>query len=357
MPSKPFIALVVCLLVAGAAVAQTQEDVKAGLTGAGRTFTPISQQMSRLTAQQSDAIATAQNDCNALLKGGVFDHIRVRKASDLRLAIDEWMCTTEFRTHDEAINAGLSVGFPVYGVPLTIGGTFSNTERETWKKTHCQTKQVKFSDQEQYEFDQLIASKPLLETYTRCIESTSFGVQSTLMADDNCKFALRARYIPNSQGDKEPTIQTTTRIEGAVCPGLPPPKDGKLKVPYGGVTFNCRRNEREAVLITLNTTKGTRIEKLAALPDRPPRPKEPVYEDRWFDSSEDGRPYVYDCVVSSATISRTRRAERHATREADRVLRNVVGVPCGVCSVPPGTQYTGVQYICQGNCGWLTVRN
>jgi hypothetical protein len=313
-------------------------------------FAPPTVSLSSRSATEQKTLLPAANDCNALLAGGVFNQLRLRTVSDIRLAIFDWECTTEFKTHDEAINAGLSIGFPVYGVPLSLGGTFSDTQRDTWKREHCSTHSVKMSDQQQKELEVLVASKDILAAYTRCIESTSFGLSLRLEEASNCDMTLFARYVPNNPKDKPPTVVSFVPT-GATCPDGP--KKG-ASIPYGGVAFGCRRNERDAVLIKLNTTKGAKEERLAPLPERPPRPAEPVYEERWFDADEAGQPYIKDCDVSSQRdMGYCNDQDQPAGIYNPASFINLSFRSfCGVCASPDGTEITTVEYICHTNCGW-----
>lgn len=315
-------------------------------------FAPPTAALSSRPANEQKTLLPAANDCNALLAGGVFNQLRLRTASDIRLAIFDWECTTEFKTHDEAINSGLSIGFPVYGVPLQVGGTFSDAQRETWKRDHCATHSVNMSDQQQKELEVLVASKDILAAYTRCIEATSYGLSLRLEEASNCDMTLFARYVPNSPGDKPPKVMSFIPT-GATCPNGP--KKGSA-IPYGGLTFACRRNERDAVIIALNTTKGAKEERLAPLPERPPRPQEPVYAEQWFDTDEAGQPYIQNCDVSS-------QRDFGYCNDQDQPVGtyNPLGGAlanlnfrsfCGVCSSPSGTVITAVDYECHTNCGW-----
>jgi hypothetical protein len=316
-------------------------------------FAPPSVSLSSRSAGEQKTLLPAANDCNALLAGGVFNQLRLRTASDIRLAIFDWECTTEFKTHDEAINAGLSIGFPVYGVPLQLGGTFSDTQRDTWKREHCATHSVNMSDQQQKELEVLVASKDILATYTRCIEATSYGLSLRLEEASNCDMTLFARYVPNSASDKPPKV-TSFVPTGATCPNAP---TKGASIPYGGLAFACRRNERDAVLISLNTTKGAKEERLAPLPDRPPRPAEPVYAEQWFDVDEAGQPYLQDCDVSSQRdLGYCNDQDQPAGTYNPVAIGFVSNLNfrsfCGVCSSPSGTEITRVDYVCHTNCGW-----
>jgi hypothetical protein len=284
--------------------------------------------LAKMSAFQSKKFEEAvESECNALLKGGVFNALRIRSSSDIRTAIEEWECKHEFKTHDEALASGLSVGFPVYGVPLTIGGTFTDQQRTTWKSDHCQSSKVTFSDEERYAFEQLVASPDILQAYTDCVGTTQLGLIARLRKTDDCNFVLSAKYVPNSEGDLPPKVTSFT-VSGGSC-AQPPKKNDKIF--YAGQAYDCRRTQRETFQTILNTTKGSATKVLSGFPPLGPEPAKPKYGDVLFDRSESGAPYLYVCRVYGPG---------HQTGT-------------GTCTVPDAGFVDRVEWHCtSGACGW-----
>jgi hypothetical protein len=67
-----------------------------------------------LFAITSSDITPAANPCDSVLKDGVFGQEFIDQSAEHKSAFEAWMCTTEFTTHAEAINAVVSVTDPDY---------------------------------------------------------------------------------------------------------------------------------------------------------------------------------------------------------------------------------------------------
>ena len=81
--------------------------------------------------------STARADsCEDVLKGGIFNKTTLSTSTDTASDYKAWLCSTTFKTHNEAISAGLGVGVPVYGVPLKVDATFTKEERD-WVRILC----------------------------------------------------------------------------------------------------------------------------------------------------------------------------------------------------------------------------
>jgi hypothetical protein len=86
----------------------------------------------------SEAQESECKECRSVLQGGVFNTTNINKTQSSKRAFENWLCTTEFRTHDDAHAAGVSIGAVVYGIPIQVGGKYSDSQRDAWKKAHCQ---------------------------------------------------------------------------------------------------------------------------------------------------------------------------------------------------------------------------
>src|ERR1051326_5689997 len=120
--------------------------------------------------------ANAQNpdcqECRAVLAGGVFNTTNINQTQAARDAFTAWECTTNFSTAEQAINAGVSIGVPIYDTPVKIGGTFSDSQKQAWKSAHCSN-----NTGDKQSFSALViamkqAAPEILQAWTRCIEST-----------------------------------------------------------------------------------------------------------------------------------------------------------------------------------------
>ena len=83
------------------------------------------------------AVVFGAGGCPALIpQGGAYDVLRTTDNSTFQQVIEEYTYEKDFSSHDEAIKAGLSVGAIVHGVPLKVGGTFTNQQRSEWRREY-----------------------------------------------------------------------------------------------------------------------------------------------------------------------------------------------------------------------------
>lgn len=199
-------------------------------------------------------------DCDAILRDGLFNKTNISESADLKKAYSDWMCSTEFKTHDEAIAAGISVGVPVYGVPLKIGGNFLKQDRDSFYKNECSQS----SAASEYQYRRSVAisqvADSIVNAWSSCkaVQSDKRGVQCALSGDDSV-LTFAARHYPI--GAKQTAALTSSpQIVGASCTLLAAQKGGDV-IPVGGEAYTCERRmsaqgELPAVTININTTQG-----------------------------------------------------------------------------------------------------
>jgi hypothetical protein len=71
-------------------------------------------------------VATAQNSCDALLKGGVFDTSINASTSSGRRQFKQWYCSQDFQSSTDAKKLGLGATIPIDGVPIPF--TFDGSQ-------------------------------------------------------------------------------------------------------------------------------------------------------------------------------------------------------------------------------------
>lgn len=112
-------------------------------------------------------------DCDSVLKQGIFDQSRYNSDDSYHSMVDDFIYASDFQTHDEAINAGLSVGFPVYGVPIEVGGTFSNGQRDAWKREKSNAFRSTLDKSSAVAAFRSKANPDILKAWLACIETIS----------------------------------------------------------------------------------------------------------------------------------------------------------------------------------------
>lgn len=249
--------------------------------------------------------AGTEDNCSSLIPaGGPYDVFRSYRASDFQLSIDEFVSDKQWTTHQEALNAGLSVGTIVYGVPLQVGGTFDQAKVDQWKRDYQSRTKLDYIEHNRTAFEQLMVNVPLVKAVTDCIVRTKrvFGLSTRHVMSGDCEFTFVASYISDRPNAKQPKLQGALAFTGAgACTAWPQ----GVPVPPNGYGVNCRRYGRNGVIVTINTdTAGTSQEVVEPLPTLGPEPPAPicsiqqtkpdvrsatVYRTDWKDGGSDGR--------------------------------------------------------------------
>jgi hypothetical protein len=122
-----------------------------------------------LLFQQAMAQENAAS-CDKVLTIGIINETLIKSSSQLREAFDDYIYQSDFGTHEEAMNAGLSIGTVVYGIPLKLGATFSKQQKDTWFKQNMQDRKVRRNQAQSYEFLRKEVSTGALDRWVRCKE-------------------------------------------------------------------------------------------------------------------------------------------------------------------------------------------
>ena len=204
----------------------------------------------------------AADQCSDVLKNGFINRTSLSTATSSMDDYNTWLCSTEFHTHQEAMDAGISLGFEVYGVPLQLGGQFDNSSRDSWKKAHCSST----TDRSQYSsrYDKVIEdiSQPVVFAWRDCmlaLYSTRIGLSGVALSHGPRTVTLKVRWTPYDQLDTRLPKVTGYSLVGAdiATVGNTLFKIGAT-VPATETNIDfTRKAPDEPVVVTLNTDRGS----------------------------------------------------------------------------------------------------
>jgi hypothetical protein len=112
--------------------------------------------------------AAADNDCDQVLKQGIFNSSTLSKSTLTQKSYQDWLCSTSYSRHDDALEQGVAMGVPFYGVPLKAGGRFSQAERDNFYRDQCRGS--KASSDVSTNFMRLVSTvdPKVVSAWTRC---------------------------------------------------------------------------------------------------------------------------------------------------------------------------------------------
>lgn len=180
---------------------------------------------------------SAQDDrCAVALQQGIFNQTNVNSSSQLKTDVDDLIYQSEFKTHSEANAAGFSLGFPVYGVPLQIGGTFSDQQRDTWKKDYVEHHHHILSKEDAYSAATKQVSKDLVDAWLKCISLTSIdgGLTAGIQPRGRDYVYFWVRYVPLATGEGPAQI-SVLQTTGVADKDKPIKVGDKIPLEAGGL--------------------------------------------------------------------------------------------------------------------------
>lgn len=218
------------------------------------------------------SISASAQECDQVLAGGIFNTTAISSNAAFARTLNEFIYASDFSSHQQAVDAGLSIGTVVFGVPLKLGGSFSNQQKDEWRRKNIQYKTE--ASQSSYKLDMLFkyASPEVLETWLRCKEITQArpGLSSYIQEINNSSAVLHLNWVP-SAGDEggAPVILSSSitggsRADNASKPILP---DGyKLLQGQDGNLVALIKRPEQVCVVVINTTRGATTCFLRALP-------------------------------------------------------------------------------------------
>jgi hypothetical protein len=291
--------------------------------------------------------------CDAALARGVFNTTTVVANSDVRTAYTALQCSSEFSTHQDALDAGLSLGMVVYGVPLSIGLNFSEEQRSAWKRDNCSSVVSNTSALESYTRIVQLASPEILNAWVACKGlCQSVGLRCWAEPRDAENVVFKAVWNP-SQGDEgqNPLVRSSS-IAGAVpSHNLRDEAGNYILIPPGEIIFVgsgnlvvLARQQGRGAVMRLGTTRGECYAYAPAPPAPQPQPQPqpaPVYEVRYFETDEAGWAYSQDFTTQCQVLPFPQNLVRKGISEGEFRLANSSGI------------IHKVDYNCVGHgCGW-----
>jgi len=199
-------------------------------------------------------LANGTNSCTLLIPpGGAYDIVRTSSSEELHELLDDYIYQKDYKSHDEALKDGFSLQAIVYGVPLKAGATFDQKQKDEWKHEYQARKKLQIDQKKRTQFEQLTLNVPAMQAITKCIaETEGYGVIASLDPASDCTASFSALYHPIRDSERPPKVSTPPlTIQGGSCDKWP-----KSVVSFARTVVNCRRNERDALIVTINTRDG-----------------------------------------------------------------------------------------------------
>jgi hypothetical protein len=209
------------------------------------------------------------NDCNALLKDGVFDEHDIFGSSFQVAVLLNRFCSAHYTTFQQASSDGVNIGIPIDGFMTSLGFSDAQQNFSTDYQTIC-SQQDSFAQSNKINNEVIrVADANLAQQFTKCVQGQVFSAY--LEPTDGTQFQIIADYHAPGQNDID-TVTSFTYDKTEVSCDRPPKTIGPE-----GMILNCKRHDAEtAVQLALNTTQGKEGFRLQSYRPPPPAPVIPT---------------------------------------------------------------------------------
>lgn len=205
--------------------------------------------------------------CDAVLKAGVFNEILINNSKSLSENLSEWLESVDYHEFSKHQKAGLNIGFPLEGVPLSLGVSFSQEEFDEWKRSVHSGASRAFSEEETMMIFSKSASREILDAWRECIKRSTpaAGLQSEIeTTNGGLEVVFTIRWVPNSMVDYPPKILPDGfQVSGATSKN---PLHEGMEIPLSGYSVLMTRDDTQEMVIVVNTTKGKVAEFVPPVP-------------------------------------------------------------------------------------------
>lgn len=214
-------------------------------------------------------------NCGQILQQGIFNSTVIHSSSQMEHDFYQFVYASDWDTHDQAIDAGIQIGVPVYGIPLQIGGNFTKQQKDTWRSENAQYQNDHLTVSQKYDLITKQVDQSIVRAWLECINTTA-GQRPGLTAkfDDSVPEApiLTINWIPLA-GDTGglPNVNSSsifggTRIDGQT---IIYPEGYTIKEGIDSNKLALRRNAHDVLIISLSTTRGDAVLTLLPHQDKP----------------------------------------------------------------------------------------
>jgi hypothetical protein len=204
-----------------------------------------------LRAQNPDC-----EECKAVLAGGVFNTTNVVSTQAAQDAFTAWECTTNFSSAQEAMSNGLTIGVPIYGVPVKLGDNYSDEQKKEWKSEHCSNNTSNSQSFSRLVVVMKLAAPAILQAWTQCIENTCGGPKAALSCSVKSQAGgaiFRASWLRTAGDNAAPKVEFFRAYDAKCDPHI----SRMQTISEAGVALKCDIPVNQEGVFILQTTRGT----------------------------------------------------------------------------------------------------
>ena len=152
-------------------------------------------------------ITVAQDSCEGILKDGIWEYEQNAGSVKQTSSFLNWFCSKTYSNYKEAREAGLKLGIVYEGIPIEIGGNYSESQWSEFRNETCRYESGGYIHAQEFTEFARRASKDIVKAWENC--TTAFGTRAWIVTTENPNaFALQLRR----RADQGPSNFTVAQI-------------------------------------------------------------------------------------------------------------------------------------------------
>ena len=209
-----------------------------------------------LTACFLVGTASSQDICKSVPI--IFKQETVYSGNQLKTSFKQMLCSAEWKTYSDVVNAGVDVTIPIFDIPIPISANYSSDKREAWQKKFCTASERKLDYQSQAYRAAYEVSAATADAWVKCLElqAPSTRAISCKVTETESSAIFEARWLRvDDELDSAAPKVVSLAVKNTTCPS-PTLKPGVV-LQAGGTGVLCGGNVEKAPTFLLQTTRGS----------------------------------------------------------------------------------------------------
>lgn len=186
-------------------------------------------------------------ECRDILEQGIRNTYQSLRTSSLRSAFYDGFCNHTIQKATSSSGGGLSIAFPVEGVPVDLGGSYDESSGNSFQQELCGNRQGGLSDGKYEKLLQAVADPAIVQAWSQCNANEGGVLITGKLNGSRLILSLRFRNVGSISSTE---LVGDAAFDGVICPRMW--VDG-MRLDGSTKFMQCDRIGEKPVTVTINT--------------------------------------------------------------------------------------------------------
>lgn len=188
------------------------------------------------------------DDCRDILEQGIRNTYTSLKTNNFSSSFKEGFCSNSLQAVKNSSGGGLSIGFPVDGVPVDIGGNYNESSANSLKQDACKNGSGNVSDDKYELLLTSIADPSIVSAWAQCKNNDGGVLLTGKLNGSTLILSIRFRNVGNIY---ETVFEGDASFDGINCPNN---WINGTKLNGSTKYMQCKRIGEDPITVTVNTS-------------------------------------------------------------------------------------------------------